>query len=313
MDNSSISDSISRLNKILGEKKTGTIVIPSNPSPDAIASATSLYLALIKHGKTVSIACSTKIEADLIGSEKIQTNLVNYGDSLVVAFPYSDGSIDKIDYHIKDNQFELIITPREGFPRLDPKKVSFSYTGNSVDFIIVLDTPNLNMLGSLYLNNQNLFQGVDIINIDRHLTNNNFGTINIVQKNSSSLSEIIFQILKNLSFEIDKDIATNLYYGLTAATNNFSSYSVNAQTFETAAELLKLGAVKKSLKKSQSSLEFSFKPKIELPKKFNQTKSINFEQKPIENIEKEPKSAQSQETPQDWLKPKIFKSSSGLI
>jgi len=55
------------------------------------------------------------------------------------------------------------------------------------------------------------------------------------------------KIIKSLSIEIDKEIATNLYRGITTATNNFSSYSVNAKTLENSALLLKKGAIKKPL------------------------------------------------------------------
>ena len=48
--------------------------------------------------------------------------------------------------------------------------------------------------------------------------------------------------------EIDRDMATNLYAGAAASTNNFTSYSTNADTFEHIATLLRLGAVKKTFK-----------------------------------------------------------------
>jgi len=295
----------SRISQIVNQKLSGAVVLPSNPSIDATASATALYLSLLKLGKNISLSCSTKVDYDLTGVDKIQKNLSASGDSLMISFPYTDGSIDKIDYRIEGESFNLFITPRNGFPKLDPSKVSYSYTGGKLDFIFVLDSPTLTSLGELYQNNQNQFQGVEIINVDRHLTNANFGTINYVNKTASSLSEMVFLLIKNLGVELDKDIATNLYAGLASATNNFSSYSVNAQTFETAAALLKMGAIKKIIKKpSEATRLNTFTPPTFAPKPF--------EVKPIESVEKEPKPAKSQETPDDWLKPKIFKGG-GLI
>jgi nanoRNase/pAp phosphatase (c-di-AMP/oligoRNAs hydrolase) len=295
----------SRISQIVNQKLSGAVVLPSNPSIDATASATALYLSLLKLGKNISLSCSTKVDYDLTAVDKIQKNLSASGDSLMISFPYTDGSIDKIDYRIEGESFNLIITPRNGFPKLDPSKVSYSYTGGKLDFIFVLDSPTLTSLGELYQNNQNQFQGLEIINIDRHLTNANFGTINYVNKTASSLSEMVFLLIKNLGVELDKDIATNLYAGLASATNNFSSYSVNAQTFETAAALLKMGAIKKIIKKpSEAARINTFTPPSFTPKPF--------EVKPIESVEKEPKPAKSQETPDDWLKPKIFKGG-GLI
>ncbi len=224
---------------------SGVIIIPANPTNDAIASGTALYLGLTKLGKNVTILASAHPQSQLAASDKIQNTFMTKGDNLVIAFPYTEGSIDKVDYNIQGDTFNLIVSPRPGQPKLDPQKVAFSYTGGAVDFIITVDAPNLNSLGTIYTENQREFQSKSIINIDRHLINNMFGTINYINKTSSSTSELVLKVLLELQCEIDKDMATNLYSGITGATNYFSSYSVNADTFEAASALLKLGAVKK--------------------------------------------------------------------
>lgn len=290
MDNAQ--NTIARIREVFNKGASGIIVIPPNPTTDAQAAAASLYLGLTKMGKNVSLACSTKPESDIIGADKIKTQFATGGDSLMVSFPYSDGAIDKVDYNIQGEAFNLIITPRPGFAKLDPKAVSFSYTGGVVDFIVTIDAPTLNTLGTIYSDNQNHFTGRDIINVDRHLTNAYFGTVNYVNKTVSSVSELVLAILQELKIEFDRDMATNLYSGISAATNNFTSYSVSADTFEHIAVLLRAGAVKRIVKKPE-------------PVKINHAPSAESQPTPIEEVEKE-KSAQ------DWLKPKIFKNS-GLI
>ena len=106
--------------------------------------------------------------------------------------------IDKVDYNIQGENFNLIISPRQGFPKIDPNQVKYSYTGGSFDYLIAIDAPNLNSLGNLYTENEKQFQGKDIINIDRHLTNGYYGTVNYVNKTSSSISELILKLLQNL-------------------------------------------------------------------------------------------------------------------
>ncbi len=230
---------------------SGIIILPANPTTDAVASATSLYLGLTKAGKNITVACSTPVNADVTGADKIENSFLTKGDNLVISFPYTDGSIDKVDYNIQGTTFNLIITPRQGQPKLDAQKVEYSYAGGKVDFIIVVDSPSYNALGQIYTENQAEFEGKTVINIDRHLVNNMFGTVNFVSKTSSSTSELVLKVLTAMQIEIDRDMATNMYTGLTAATNYFTSYSVVPGTFEAAAQLLKLGAQKKPPVKSQ--------------------------------------------------------------
>ncbi len=226
-----------------------SICLPTNPTLDAVTSGVSLYMALTKLGKDVHIACGADIPGSyqITGVDKIQKTLATGGDSLVVSFPYEDGAIDKVTYNIEGNKFNLVIKPREGFEKMNSSNVSYAYTGAKVDMIIVLDAPTLNSLGELYTANQEEFKGKDIVNIDRHLTNANFGTINLVEKKISSTCEIVARLINYLGVQMDKDIATNLYTGITAATNNFTSYAVTPDTFEAVAYLMKNGAVKKPL------------------------------------------------------------------
>jgi hypothetical protein len=314
-------NTLTRLHEIVTKSTSGAIVLSSNPSQDAIAAATALYLGLIKMGKNVSLVCTQNVQSDLTGADKIQTNLVTGGDNLVVSFPYNDGAIDKVDYNIQGEFFNLIITPRQGYPKMDPNQVKYSYTGGLLDFIIVIDSPTLNNLGSIYSDNQNQFQGREIVNIDRHLTNAFYGTVNFVNKTASSISELILSVLQGLRIEIDKDIATNLYAGIAAATNNFTSYSVNAETFEHIATLLRMGALKKVMKKpdfgsvAQQPVQQQMKPNIFSQPKVPQSTFRNHPEaqqnvKPIESVEKEVQP--EPQNPQDWLKPKIFKGT-GLV
>lgn len=305
--NNNQTQALSRIADIIAKNNSGIIILPTNPSVDTIAAGTSLYLSLLKLGKTISLICSSSVNSDLNGADKIQNSLSVNGDNLVISFPYSDGAIDKVDYNIQGSNFNLIITPRPGQPKLNPSQVKYGYSGGNFDFIIVIDAPNLNSLGEIYSNNQNQFQGKDIINIDRHLTNSYYGTVNLVNKTISSICELIFKVIETLQLELDKDIATNLYAGIAISTNNFSSYSVNANTFETIAHLLRLGAVKKTLKKPVRPSPFIASGSFQ-PTKSREVQTV----KPIESLEKEPTPDEKKTTPQDWLKPKIFRGG-GLI
>lgn len=348
---------ILRVRELIEKKTSFAICLPAQPTLDGVASATALYLALAKNGKEVALACDSDLASqyDLIAIDKVQTNITSQGDNLVVSFPYTEGAIDKVTYNIEGNKFNLLIQPKPGFDRLDSSNVSYNYTGGKVDVIIVIDSPTLDALGDIYFSNEESFKGVDIVNIDRHLTNANYGTVNIVEKQSSSLSQITFQLLQSLGIALDSDIATNLFAGISGATNNFTSYSVNADTFEVSAQLLKAGAVKKSQFKSrpqtmggqpqplttnpfagsapamsQNTMTQPLTPTSPVPQPVQpQPQPQSQPQVPMqsqqivsdsrEKPQAAPTSVEAKETtvegqaPKDWLKPKIFKGSGGMV
>lgn len=286
-------DPLVKFEELVSQKNSGVICLPENPSKDSIVSALTLYHALIKLGKNITVVCSTEVRSDVPDSDKIQLSFSNSGNNLVISLPYQEGSIDKVDYNIQGEYFNLIITPREGSPKLDSKDVKYTYSGGDVDFIITIDAQSLKTLGQVYTDNQKKFQEKVVVNIDRHLSNSFFGNINMVSKTISSTSEIILSILNALNFEVDREMATSLYNGLISATNNFTSFSVNAGTFETAASLLKMGASKKGKQNNDAA------------------RSVGIEKqkdKPIEAVEHEVMPDNDDETPEDWLKPKIFRS-----
>lgn len=308
-----LNNEYSRINQILENSNSFGICLPEKLTLDTVAAATSLYIAFTKLGKDVTIACSGSLpqDASIVGIDKIQNKLGVGGDTLTISFPYTEGSIDKVSYHIEGENFNLLIQPRPGFSKLDPEQVKYLYSGGKVDVLITIDAPTLVSLGALYKGDEAQFKGKEIINIDRHLTNGNFGSLNIVERQVSSTSEIIFAILKSLQIEIDRDIATNLYAGISVATNNFTSFAVNANTFETCAFLLKNGAIKKTPMRTkppfQSGNTFtpqtqrSVRPRVMTQPSQPQPQDVSIPAQ-VENKEVRPE----EEEEDDWLKPKIF-------
>ncbi len=233
----------SRVSRIVAENKSFCICLPTVLNADSVAAAVSLYIGLSKLGREVTIASAGEWTGqEIIGGEKIQNEISTKGDNLVISFPYESGEIDKITSDVSAGSLNIYVYPQQGHKSPDPTQVKYRYKGGKVDAMFILDSPSLKSLGELHSDNESLFSGVDIINIDRHFTNANFGSVNIVDKQASSLSQIIFDLLTVLKAPIDADIATNLYVGLTFATKNFTAYTVSPQAFELAAVLMKAGA-----------------------------------------------------------------------
>lgn len=87
------------------------------------------------------------------------------------------------------------------------------------------------------------------INIDHHRTNNNFGTLSIIEPKASSSGEVLYKILKRLDWKIDLNIATCLYTAILTDTGGFRFENTKAEVFRVAAELTDLGINPKDLYK----------------------------------------------------------------
>ncbi len=83
--------------------------------------------------------------------------------------------------------------------------------------------------------------GRDIINIDHHQSNTQYGSINVVIPDYASSSQVAFALFKKL-YSIDADTATCFYTALLSDTRYFTTTSVNKEVFNVARELVDAGA-----------------------------------------------------------------------
>lgn len=76
------------------------------------------------------------------------------------------------------------------------------------------------------------------INIDHHITNNNFGMINCVV-DASSTGEILFTIFKALRIRMEKNIATALYAAISSDTGCFMHSNTTADVHKIVGQLMR--------------------------------------------------------------------------
>ena len=79
-----------------------------------------------------------------------------------------------------------------------------------------------------------------LINIDHHISNTNYGDINLIE-DAASTSQVVFNILEYNNIKIDKDSAVCIYTALVTDTGNFQYESVTSEVFRVASELVKCG------------------------------------------------------------------------
>lgn len=110
------------------------------------------------------------------------------------------------------------------------------------DLIIVVDAGASYMTG-FHLKYENLYDsGVPVINIDHHASNDNYGTLNIVDAEASSTTVIIYKMFLELGVEIDNEIATCLLAGIYGDTGSFMHSNTNKEVLQIAADLMSKGA-----------------------------------------------------------------------
>jgi len=82
---------------------------------------------------------------------------------------------------------------------------------------------------------------VNVINIDHHVSNENFGDFNWVDPDASSCGEMVYKLYKEMGLSITDDIATALYVAILTDTGSFRYDSTTSETHRICGDLIKLG------------------------------------------------------------------------
>ncbi|MFZ2193511.1 MAG: DHH family phosphoesterase [Candidatus Moraniibacteriota bacterium] len=232
-----------QLHKFIDSSKEIIIFIPENPSFDAIGSAWALSIFLSKKNIKTTIVSPDQDEnkvAFLPRPENV-ISTISGAREFVLSFNTTRNKITGLRQETVGDFFNVYLTPEKG--SIDPRDFSFILAKFKYDLIIVLDSPDLENLGKVYINNSDLFFEVPIVNIDHRSNNENFGQINLVDSKASSCAEILKTALENIDSNIlDEGIATCLLTGIIGATNNFQRKNTTPKALLNAAELMDKGA-----------------------------------------------------------------------
>ncbi|MDO8570717.1 MAG: hypothetical protein Q7R97_03995 [Candidatus Daviesbacteria bacterium] len=332
---------ISQIQPTLQTAQNILIVLPSEISIDKLASGLSLFLSLKQSGKNMSIVTEGIIRvghSNLFGVGQVgsQITATKGGDLTItlggVVSP--DGKVpalQNLDWaptgtEKKDLKLTFHVMPGQKF---EPTFITPNFEGGGYDLIFAVGSENLNVLGGVYTNNAQTFSSSQIINIDNQENNGKFGTFNIIDSQTSSISEMTGQIISGLNIPYEGDIATNILNGIFNATKNLSGEKVGAETYEAVANALKVGGVK-----PVSNVVSSVNPVIniipqevpiqstsngfDLSKIFNAPVTIsapdNFTVPAVVSSEPQPspeeivrgEGVESESPEADWLTPKIY-------
>jgi len=109
---------------------------------------------------------------------------------------------------------------------------------DDLDLAIICDTGVLDRVGSV----GPAIQGASrVLVIDHHVTPGTIGDVRVVDPDAAATTQLVFELLQRLGWEISRPIAEALYTGLVTDTGRFQYSSTSPAVHRIAAELLSAG------------------------------------------------------------------------
>ena len=218
----------------------------ANVDPDGLSSALACYQVFTALGKDVTVICpDVKPESlsFLPGFEKFEQEVKENTDFVITINLDEGAEIDKLRYTVEDHKVNIIVVPKKG--AIKPQQVSLAEGDPKYDLIVIVDTADLSLLGSLYTDHIDLFSDVPILNIDHHISNTNFGHLQLIDPTAAAATEVLYSWFMQVPAfreKITADLATLLLTGLITDTRSFQNPNTTPRSLEVAAELLERGA-----------------------------------------------------------------------
>ncbi len=235
---------LQQLNGLFNASRHALILFNAPDNGDAIGSAIALKTLLEKQSKQADIACSgftaPKIFSYLPKISEVKSEL-GHLQKFIIKVDVSKNPVDTISYDVKDGVLSLYLTPKQGL--LSKHELRTAQSTFKYDLIITLNTPDLESLGTIFLNNTDLFYRTAIVNIDHQASNERYGQVNLIDLTATSTAEIVYAIIKQCGEQyLDATAATAILTGMTVATKSFKNPNITPATLQIASALVNSGA-----------------------------------------------------------------------
>ncbi len=130
------------------------------------------------------------------------------------------------------------------------------FEDSSIDLIMIFDAGDLRYAGVEAVLSA-MKKRPPIVNIDHHLTNENYGEYNMVIPSASSTTEIVYRFFHANRIPLDKHMATSLLTGLITDTDHFTNAATSSASVHIASDLILRGGnideIKKTLLKNKTT------------------------------------------------------------
>ena len=120
------------------------------------------------------------------------------------------------------------------------EQVQTTPPSTSPELLIALDCGDESRMGKVFAELPT--PPSQVINIDHHVTNTRFGSINLVDTTANATVEILYDLLPGLGITLSQPLAECLLTGLVTDTLGFRTNGVTPHTLRAAANLIEAGA-----------------------------------------------------------------------
>jgi len=107
------------------------------------------------------------------------------------------------------------------------------------DLVISLDCSDERRMGDVY---ENALKSLPLVNVDHHVTNTYFGTVNWVDPSAVATAQMVLTLAGALEWQISQPAATCLLTGLVTDTRSFRTTNVDAAALRAGLQLVEAGA-----------------------------------------------------------------------
>ena len=175
----------------------------------------SEILAKIQEAGHIVLISHVSPDADSLGSASAMYTFLLQGHK-------------KVSWYCKSSEIDQKLSFLPWFEKI---KSTFPL---SADLAIALDCADKKRLG--------VEIECELINIDHHITNTNYGDLNLVEPHFINTTALLYDLFKKNGVKINKKMATAIYAGLLDDSDAFLSQEVDGTTFATVSELIGHGA-----------------------------------------------------------------------
>jgi phosphoesterase RecJ-like protein len=191
-------------------------------SLDARLRAASVLRDRLDRRPAVSTLCHENPDADTVGAAvamALAARQLGCAVEVVAADPLPPA--------LRELANDVVVTAR---PTLEP------------GLAVVCDAPTLARIGPVAESCRGWLEEADVVNIDHHVTNVGFGSINVVDPEAAATCQIVSWLLPRIGVQMDAPIASAILAGLLRDSAGFSAPATTADTLRAAADAVDAGA-----------------------------------------------------------------------